>query len=309
MNHFLYRVFFSAITRMALGIALLFTDPLSVTFRVLIVVLFLLPIVRYIVHERQQTEMDVFFSGYPGLGLISHVFITVGMGALYVFVLAHVFQIYTTSYFWWILIIITPAIGWYLLFGKDATPADWHARNKRALLRTLAFYILPFLFAVNYAFDFSAPKQTTYYIARTGHSTHTTYEPDITETDVYYFYFLPAGSMTGPSQWQQVSQNDYYRTANYSRYKGKDSLNYLVMDKQKGRDSTVAHFREQFRLLLLRTDTAPTRQTVPYRLYKQFKEGDYLSKAGHRGLLGIKWVNYSIISTKLSKNPVTKGVI
>ncbi|QJB32121.1 hypothetical protein HF329_12610 [Chitinophaga oryzae] len=47
-------------------------------------------------------------------------------------------------------------------------------------------------------------------------------------------------------------------------------------------------FREQFRLLLLRTDTAPTRQTVLYRLYKRFKEGDYLSKAEHRGLLGIK---------------------
>ena len=292
MNNLLYRVFFSAITRMVLGIALLFTDPLSVTFRYLIMIIFLLPVIRYIVHERQKTEMDVFFTGYPKLGIVSHVFITMGIATLYVFVLAHVLQIYSTSYFWWILIIIAPVICWYLLFGKDATPTERHEHNRRALLRTLAFYILPFFFAVNYAFDFSTPGHTKYYITRSDHTTYTSYDPDISETEVYYFYLLPTGSMTGASRWQTVSPSDYYSVKSYGHYNGKDSLNYLVMDKWKGRDSASVPFRERFQLLLLRTDTMPSRQTVPYRLYKRFEEGDYLNKEEHRGLFGIKWVSY-----------------
>lgn len=292
MNNLLYRVFFSAITRMVLGIALLFTDPLSVTFRYLIVIIFLLPVIRYIAHERQQTEMDIFFTGYPNLGLSSHIFITTGVAVLYVLVLAHVLQIYTTSYFWWILIIITPVICWYLLFGKDATPTERREHNRRALLRTLAFYIIPFFFAVNYAFDFSTPRQTKYYITRSDHTTYTSYDPDITETEMYYFYLLPADSMTGTTHWKTVSQSNYYGVKSFGRYTGKDSLNYLVMDKWKGRDSASIPFRERFELLLLRTDTLPTRKTVPYQLYKRFKDGDFLNKEEHNGLFGIKWVSY-----------------
>ncbi|SEW52836.1 hypothetical protein [Chitinophaga arvensicola] len=292
MNNLLYRVFFSAITRMVLGIALLLTDPLSVTFRYLIVIIFLLPLIRYFVHERQQTEMDVFFTGYPKLGIISHVFITVGVAILYLLVLAHVLQIYTTSYFWWILMIITPVICWYLLFGKDATPTERHEHNRRALLRTVAFYLLPFFFAVNYAFDFSTPRSAKYYITRTDHNTYLSNDPDISETTVYYFYLLPTESITGITHWQKVPQSDYYSVRNFGRYNGKDSLHYLVMDKWKGRDSASLPFREQFKLLLLRTDTIPTRQSVPYRLYKRFKEGDSLNKEEHDGLFGIKWVSY-----------------
>jgi hypothetical protein len=292
MNNFLFRVLFSAITRMVLAIVLLFTDPLSVAFRYLIVIIFLLPVIRYIVHEWQRTEMDIFFTGYPGLGVISHVFITTGIAVLYVFVLAHVLQIYTTSYFWWLLMIVVPVICWYLLFGKDATPTERHEHNKRALFRTLAFYIIPFFFAANYAFDFSTPEGTKYYITSSDHNTYTSYDPDINETEVYYFYLLPANGMSGPSRWQTVSPGDYYAVNDYGRYNGKDSLNYLVMDKWKGRDSASIPFRERFQLLLLRTDTAPVRQTVPYRLYKRFKEGDYLNKEEHRGLFGIKWISY-----------------
>lgn len=292
MNKLLYRVFFSAITRMALGIALLFTDPLSVTFRYLIVIIFLLPVIRYIVHEWQQTGMDIFFNGYPSLGIISHVFITTGIAALYVLVVAHVLQVYSTSYFWWILIVIVPVICWYLLFGKDAPPTERREHNRRALLRTLAFYIIPFFFAVNYAFDFFTPVYTKYYITCSDHHTYTSYDPDISETAVYYFYLLPAGSITGTSRWQTVSQNDYYGVERYGRYNGRDSLHYLVMDKWKGRDSVSAHFREQFQLLLLRTDTVPSRQTVSHRLYEQFNDGDYLHKEEHRGLFGFKWVSY-----------------
>jgi hypothetical protein len=292
MTNLLYRVFFSAITRTVLGIALLFTDPLSVTFRYLIAVIFLLPVVRYIVHERRQTEMDVFFTGYPRLGIVSRFFITAGIAALYVFVVAHVLQIYTTVYFWWILIIIAPVICWYLLFGNNAAPTERHAHNRRALLRTLTFYIIPFFFAANYAFDFATPRQTKYYITRSDHSTYTSYDPDISEIETYYFYLLPSGSITGSACWQTVSLSDYYGAKNYGRYNGKDSINYLVMDKWKGRDSAAVSFRERFQLLLLRTDTMPTRQTVPYRLYKQIKELGYLSKEEHRGLFGIKWVSY-----------------
>lgn len=292
MNNLLQRVIFSAITRMVLGIVLLFTDQLSVTFRFLIVILFLLPVIRYIFHELQRTEMDVFFTGYPKLGLIGHVFITTGIGVLYVLVLAHVLQIYTTSYFWWILMIIVPVICWYLLFGKDATPTERHEHNRRALLRTWAFYILPFFFAVNYAFDFSTPGLTKYYLTRTDHTTLAINDPDVREIDIYYFYLLPAGSITGPGSWQTVSQNDYYGIKNFSRYKGRDSINYLVMDTWKGRDSAAVPFRERFQLLLLRTDSLPTRQTVPYWLYKRFKEGDYLNKEEHRGLFWINWVSY-----------------
>jgi hypothetical protein len=292
MNNMLYRVFFSAITRMVLGIALLFTDPLSVTFRYLIVIIFLLPVIRYIIHERQQTEITIFFTGYPMLGLVSHFFLTVGIAALYVLVLAHVLQIYTTSYFWWILIIIVPVICWYLLFGKDTPPTERREFNRRALLRTLAFYIIPFFFTINYAFDYSPSRHTKYYITRSDHDTYTINDPDVSEIDVYHFYLLPADSMTGTSHWQIVSQNDYYSVESYGRYNDKHNLNYLVMDKKKGRNSTSVPFREQFQLLLLRTDSVPTRQTVPDQLYKRFNEGDYLNKEEHRGLFGIKWVSY-----------------
>lgn len=292
MNNLLYRVFFSAITRMVLGIALLFTDPLSVPFRYLIVIIFLLPVIRYVVHERQQTEMDIFFSGYPKLGIMGHAFIITGAAALYVFVLAHVLEIYTTSYFWWILIIIAPVIGWYLLFGKDSTPIERHEHNKRALLRTLAFYIIPFFFAANYAFDFSPSGYTKYYITRSDHKTYLSNDPDISEIDVYYFCLLPTDSVRGTPSWQTVSPSNYYGVKRYGQYSGKDSLNYLVMDKWKGRDSASVPFRERFQLLLLHTDVLPTRKTVPYRLYRRFKDGHYLNKEDHRGLFGIKWVSY-----------------
>jgi len=292
MNNLLQRVIFSAITRMVLGIFLLFTDPLSVTFRCLILIIFLLPVIRYIVHTLQQKEMGIFFTGYPQLGIAAHVFMTTGIAALYVFVLAHIFQIYTTSYFWWILMIIVPVVCWYMLFGKDPTPTEVHEHNSRALFRTLAFYSIPFFFAANYAFDFSTPTLTKYYITRTDHTTHTINDPDISEIDVYHFYLLPSDSMTGSSRWHTVSQNDYYGVKSYSHYKGKDSVNYLIMDKWKGRDSAAVPFSERFQLLLLRTNATPARQSVSYQLYKRFKEGEYLIKEEHRGLFGIAWVSY-----------------
>jgi len=292
MNNLLYRIFFSAITRIVLGIALLLTDPLSVTFRCLIVIIFLLPVMRYMLHQWQQTEMDVFYTGYTRPGMIGHLFIVTGVAVLYVLVLAHVFSIYTTSYFWWILIIIVPVIFWYLLFGKADTFTERQAHNRSALLRTITFYIIPFFFAANYAFDISTPVYTKYYITRSDHKTHIIYDSETSEVDVYHFYMLPAGVMTATSHWQDVSPDDYYGIKSYDHYNGKDSLHYLVMDKRKGSDRTSAYSRERFQLLLLRTDTVPTRQTVPYRLYKRFKEGDYLSKVEHRGLFGIKWISY-----------------
>lgn len=291
-NSLLQRIMFSAVTRILLGIILLFTDPLSVTFRYLIVIIFLLPVIRYIFHVLQQTEMDTFFTGYPRLGMVTSIFITTGIAVLYVLVLAHILQIYTTSYFWWILMIIIPVICWYLLFGKNTIPAELHQHNTRALLRTLAFYIIPFFFAVNYAFDYSAPRHTKYYIARTDHTTITINDPDVSEMDVYYFYLLPADSMTGSPHWHTASENGYYNVKNYGSYRSKDSINYLVMDRKNGRDSAAIPLRERFQLLLLQTNARPSRRSVPYRLYKRFSEGDYLNEEEHRGLFGIKWVSY-----------------
>ncbi|WP_217606901.1 hypothetical protein [Chitinophaga sp. GbtcB8] len=235
-NRLLQRIMFSAVTRILLGIALLFTNPLSVTFRYLIVIIFLLPVIRYIFHVLQHTEMDTFFTGYPQLGLVLPFFIATGIAVLYVLVLAHILQIYTTSYFWWILMIIIPVICWYLLFGKKTPPAEVHQHNMRALLRTLAFYIIPFFFAVNYAFDFSVPRHMKYYITRTDHTTIAINDPDVSEIDVYYFYLLPADSMTGPTHWQTVSENarPLRRSVPYWLYKRFNEGDYLNEEEHRG---------------------------------------------------------------------------
>lgn len=291
-NGFLQRVFFSAVTRILLGIALLFTDPLSVTFRYLIVIIFLLPVIRYVFHELQHTDMSIFFTGYPRLGMVAPFFITTGIAVLYVLVLAHILQIYTTSYFWWILMIIIPVICWYLLFGENATPTDTHVHNTRALLRTLVFYIIPFFFAVNYAFDFSTPRHTKYYITGIRDETIAVNDPDIREIEMYYLYLLPADSMAGKTHWQTVGEKKYYSVERYGPYMSEDSINYLVIDMKIDPYSTTTHFRERFQLLLLQTNARPVRRKVPYRLYKRFVGGDYLNEEEHRGLFGIKWVSY-----------------
>lgn len=288
-------IIFSAITRLALCIWLLFTDPGSVTFRYLLVIIFCIPLLRYFIHKTAGTSMQFFFNRKPR-GEITRFALFAAMLVVYLFIVPHVFSVYSISFPGYLLVIASSVAVAYILVKKTERAPDDARINEHALLMTMAFYTLPFLAGINYAFDLSRPATIKYLVTGTGkHSFEGYSEPEERKSEItsYYLHLLPADSIITPPQWVEVGEEHYKKDLNPG------CTSCIVLDRERRLSSVKAasaglpdSVEATYHLLVLKTNALVARREFEQGVYNRFTKGDYLYSEAHHGLLGFSWHSY-----------------
>lgn len=287
----LSQIMFSAITRLLLGVWLLFTDPASVVFRYLLVVIFCIPLLRYALHKITGTTMENALSGSFPKGNMGKALLCGAMFIVYMFAVPHIFSMYTSSFPAFLLALAFPVlIG--LAVIRHIIKGGHSINNEQSLMLTMAFYIWPFLAGINYAFDFSRPAVKQYYV--TGREEYTasgSTAPDEGPSTFYYLYLLPMAGVKEPLHWIAVNEAQY---KNMLMFNGSGAvtincIRYIVVNRERSVTPGVA---ASYRCQVFRTNDKVARTGVKYGLYQRYVGGDYLYIDAYRGLLGIPWRNY-----------------
>jgi len=142
---------FSIYTRLGLCFFLLFISPLSLAFRCTIIIIFCLPIFRYLWYRSAnkviKNDSDIVVK------LIFPIF--------YLIVFTHILIIYNYPFPVIVILLLIPSIIFSALVLYWTNVLSY----KNGLLSTMCFYLLPFVFAINYTFYFSKPTVKKYWIA------------------------------------------------------------------------------------------------------------------------------------------------
>ncbi|WP_316845406.1 hypothetical protein [Pedobacter psychrodurus] len=276
-------VIFSIYTRIALCIYLAFSNPLSVEFKYLAVIIFCIPILRYTFHSVTKTDMP------DG----SNTFTLCIFPILYVFVIFHILHIYDFPLLFGLFILFLPLMVYYVFVISEHRYPD----NRIHFLTTLCFYLLPFLLVINYAFDFSKPIVDRYYVidkSEITNATYTTEEGGIGKDIDYYLHLVNADKDISPAKWIDVTQEvednrNYFYLNKFVTLKKKT---YKIFDKKKVIDTIridSTHFRYYF---LLQDEIAFNRYKVQSKVYNRLKTGNYVFREIQSGLLGINRITY-----------------
>lgn len=238
--------------------------------------------------------MPFFFNrNFPGE--ITRFALFAAMLIVYLFTILHVFSVYNISLLGYLLVIASSVAVAYALVKKTKRASDDSQINKHALLMTMAFYALPFLAGINYAFDLSRPATIKYLVTGTDkHSFEGYSEPEERKTEItsYYLHLLPADSIIAPPQWMEVSEKQYKDVK-------PGCTNCMVLDGERRLRSVKAISAGQsnsveatYHLLVLKTNALASRQEFDHSLYNRFTKGDYVYSEDHQGLLGFSWRSY-----------------
>jgi len=277
-------VTFSIYTRIALCVYLIFSNPLSVEFKYLVVIIFCIPILRYLIHSIIGSKMQ---GG-------SNMMVVWILPIVYAFVTMHILAVYNFS-FWLSLgiILLVPSLVHYQFIIVPHLPLN----NRTRLFTTMCYYILPFLLVVNYAFDSSKPIVNRYYVIDKSEITNFTYQAEDggTGRDAdYYLYLVAADLDVPPARWidftKNVNDNSNYFRLNTSVTIEKET--YKIFDKKKEVDtmsSGTTHFKYYF---LLQKNMAYKLMNVDWKVYNRAKKGHYIFREIQGGLLGINRVTY-----------------
>ena len=263
-----------AIVRIALGIYLLYTDPLSSRFIYLLIALFVVSVARHLL---------CYFSNPPDN--IYNFLLDLLTPCLYGFLLFHVLSIYNAPFWALAVSVFLPAIIYTYLFAGDPVTT----MSKRIFWAGLFCYVLAFLLALNYAFDFSNPAVEKYLLVKKYYVTTVAEDGGGPGEDVYYFDLIPIDSVSTPATWVGVNGQTYHRYHDNWRYKkiALDSVAFLILDK---REKTYP--QPQYDLLLLETNGTVLAQHMTEAQYARFEKGDTFHIEKHRGLLGLLWCTY-----------------
>jgi len=277
-------VIFSIYVRIALCAYLAFLNPFSVEFKYLVILIFCIPILRYLIHEINGSEMQ------DG----SNMMIIWILPIVYAFLNMHILAVYNFSL--WLslgIILLLPSLVHYQFIIVPHLPLS----NRIRLFTTICYYILPFLLVVNYAFDSSRLIVNRYYIIDKSEITNYTFQAEDGETGRdadYYLHLIDAKLDVLPARWidvtKNVNDNSNYFRLNTSVTIGKET--YKIFDKKKEANTMsngITYFRYYF---LLQKNMASQLINVDWKVYNRMKKGHYVFKEIHSGLLGISRVNY-----------------
>lgn len=264
---------FSIYTRLGLCFFLLFISPLSLAFRCTIIIIFCLPVVRYIWYRSTNQVMEN--NSGISVKIISPI--------LYLIVFTHILIIYHFSLPVILLLLLIPCIIFFALI------AFWHVLGyKNGLLSTMCFYLLPFVFAINYSFYFSKPTVKRYWIADKEKHYLPRSSYDELVYDEYYLNVVSADSVP-KANWQKVDEVMYhdYKSAFTNKLAETQFKNYEIIERKE----EVDHFNVQYYFLLQKKPRS-TSLMVSEQIYTTFQKGDYFHIKKYRGLLGIGWTTY-----------------
>lgn len=263
-----------AIVRIALGIYLLYTDPLSFRFRYLLIILFLISVARHL----------LFYFSKPKPDNIYNFLLDLFTPCLYGFILFHVLSIYQSEFLSLSVSIFLPAIIYCFLFGGDPAPV----MSKGIFWGGLVCYVLTFLLTLNYAFDTSNPAVEKYFLANKYYST-APYDHGAAGGNNYYFDLIHVDSISTPAQWVEVNQKTYgqYRSSQkYKRMKFGET-EFMILAKKE-----TPFAKRQYYFLLQEANGPFQAKHIEESDYSRFEEGDTFHIEKHKGFLGVGWVTY-----------------
>lgn len=280
-------VFFSVYTRIALCIWLTLVNPLSVEFKVLAVAIFCIPILRYTFHSVIKTDMP------DG----SNMFTSCVFPVLYTFVIFKVLGVYQFPTMLCLLILFLP-MGIYYAFivAQNVYPG-----NSIRFLTTLCFYLLPFLFAINFAFDTSKTFDKRYYVISKKEIVKTDNSSEGIDLHHYYLDLVPVNKNIDAPKWVEVSAktDNTFRGVFSSKFVSWNGKSFRIFAKKKVTDTIKrkyntfmlprTHLRYYF---LLQKNLDYERKKVKRAVYDKFNTGSYAVIEKHPGLLGIEWIAY-----------------
>ncbi|MCZ4245580.1 hypothetical protein O0955_16345 [Pedobacter sp. HCMS5-2] len=251
-------------------------------------IIFCIPILRYVIYTATENEME------EGSNMVTMSI----MPILYAFVTMHILAVYDFSYWLGLAVLLIPTLIYYsCIVATHVLP-----NNHNRFFTTMCFYILPFFFAVNYTFDFSKPATKRYYLIDNHELTSTDNSSEGIDVHNYYFDLVPAPKAIEPAKWVEVSEQIHNNFSGIYKHKFATSGNehYRIFDKKKVTDTIRRRFISSgyppgTRLryyFLMQKDLNYERRKMKWKVFKRFKQGDYVFIETHGGLFGIDWLTY-----------------
>lgn len=280
-------VVFSIYTRIALCVYLAFANQFSVEFKVLAVIIFCIPVLRFIYHRVTQTEMP------DG----SNMFTLCALPILYTFINSRILSVYDFNSFVAILILFAPLLVYYIF----VIAAELYPDNRVRFLTTLCFYLPQFLFAINFAFDTAETSDKRYYVISKKEIVTGDNGSEGLDLHHYYLDLVPAPKNIDPPKWVEVSEktNKEFGRVFSSKFLSWNGKPYRIFTKKQVTDTIKRKYntflRPRTRLryyFLLQKDLNYERKKVKGEVFDQFNIGSYAIIEKHPGLLGIEWTTY-----------------
>lgn len=264
---------FLAIVRIALGIYLLFTDPLSSRFISLFIILFFVSVARH---------LCCYFSNPPDN--VYNFLADLLTPCLYGFILFHVLSVYHSPFLSLSVSVFLPVIIYTYSFAGDAP-----VMSKGIFWSGLFCYVLTFVLTLNYVFDFSNPVVEKYFLARKYYGTTMAEDGGGPGENVYYFDLIHIDSISTSAHWVAVNQQTYHCYHDSWLYKTIkfDDATFMILDKKE-----TPFPKRQYYLLLQATNGPFQTKNITELQYARFEKGDTFHIEKHKGLLRLAWLTY-----------------
>lgn len=195
---------------------------MSICFKVLIGILFLLPFLKFLVRNKNSK-----YNTSRSYWYLFLVFFT-----LYFFIWAKIFELYELNYFEKILLFLAPVISSIILFRQDqALPQN------KSLIHELSYYILPLFMCLNFLFDFSKPDTKECLIIEREVNVMNTFNIELPEITLYKLEVVPIKqTIIKKTIYREKFENYKFQTQNrnseilhvssktYDRFKNKEKI-------------------------------------------------------------------------------------
>ncbi|WP_316845407.1 hypothetical protein [Pedobacter psychrodurus] len=156
--------------------------------------------------------------------------VTVITPILYLILFTHILIIYNYPFPVIAILLSIPCAIFFALvkFWPDVL----HYKN--SLLSTMCFYLLPFLFAINYTFDFAKPAVKKYWITNAYKHDFPSSTNEESGGYEYYFYITPANNMNNEDFLLQEKFKSTKLTVTEQVYYRFRKGNYFYIEKHRG---------------------------------------------------------------------------
>lgn len=280
------KIIFSLITRIALCIALLLSDPLSWNFRFLCVIIFCIPWIRYLMKDTDRKNIDLHLL-YKLLFLATPI--------LYLYIIWKILELYQISVTYiLILFFLTLTVG-LIIKAKCKNISI----NNQQILLTMTFYCIPFFLAVNISFDFSKPSSKSYFITdKQSYISEKMDEDGSYEVANYEFMVIPKEKINPVTFGMDISATKHTNLHPEREILSPNRVFLTVNNKKyeiiSSRVNLEKHIKDDDYLYTyqLREYTKPLMINVKPNIYNKFDKGNYLDIETYSGLLGLEWTYF-----------------
>ncbi len=279
-------IIFSLITRIILCTILLFSDPLSLQFKFLCIIIFCIPWIRFFMNDTDRKNIDLYLS-YKLLFLTSPI--------LYFCIIWKISELYQFTLINPLILFLLTLAAAFFIKAKSKNIST----KTQQILMTMSFYCIPFFLAINISFDFSQPSSKEYFI--TDKESYVSEKMDSEGSQKmanYEFKVIPKEKMNPTPFWIDISATKHPHLHPEAEVLTPGKV-FLTIENKKyeiltNKIDLFKHMKDSgyLRTYQLREYTKPMIINVKPKIYNKFGKNDYLDIEIHSGLFGIEWTYY-----------------